>query len=89
VYHNEDYPSHIRTMATNNKTKPRILSFGIAAVDFVAVVDHFPEPDEKIRSSSLLIGGGGNAANSACGWRTIVKLISRRHWERMPTAISL
>lgn len=47
-------------------TKPKILSFGIAAVDFVAVVDHFPEPDEKMRSTSLLVEGGGNAANTAC-----------------------
>ena len=58
----------VSAMATTSSTKkkPKILSFGIAAVDFVAVVDHFPEPDEKMRSSSLLIAGGGNAANSAC-----------------------
>ncbi|CAB9520634.1 Ketohexokinase [Seminavis robusta] len=55
--------NNVSAMAT---TKPRILSFGIAAVDFVAVVDHFPDPDEKMRSSSLLVAGGGNAANSAC-----------------------
>jgi sugar/nucleoside kinase (ribokinase family) len=52
--------------AMTTPTKPHILSFGIAAVDFIAVVDHFPEPDEKMRSSSLLVEGGGNAANSAC-----------------------
>jgi sugar/nucleoside kinase (ribokinase family) len=52
-------------MATNG-TKPRILCFGLATIDYVAVVDHFPKPDEKMRSSSLLMGGGGNAANTAC-----------------------
>jgi len=45
---------------------PKILSVGLGAVDFVATVDHFPEPDEKMRSSSLLVEGGGNAANTAC-----------------------
>eukprot|EP00529_Nitzschia_sp_RCC80_P019053 CAMPEP_0113471168 /NCGR_PEP_ID=MMETSP0014_2-20120614/16838_1 /TAXON_ID=2857 /ORGANISM="Nitzschia sp." /LENGTH=502 /DNA_ID=CAMNT_0000363793 /DNA_START=183 /DNA_END=1691 /DNA_ORIENTATION=+ /assembly_acc=CAM_ASM_000159 len=47
-------------------TQPKILSVGLGAVDFVATVDHFPEPDEKMRSSSLLVEGGGNAANTAC-----------------------
>ena len=46
-------------------SKPHILSVGLAAVDFVAVVDHFPVPDEKMRSSSLIVEGGGNAANTA------------------------
>jgi sugar/nucleoside kinase (ribokinase family) len=47
-------------------TPPKILSVGLSAVDFVATVDHYPEPDEKMRSSSLLVEGGGNAANTAC-----------------------
>lgn len=58
------YSTIVSAMTT--PVKPKILSFGIAAVDFIAVVDHFPEPDEKMRSSSLWIAGGGNAANSAC-----------------------
>ena len=45
---------------------PQVLSVGLAAVDFVATVDHFPSPDEKMRSSSLIVEGGGNAANTAC-----------------------
>ena len=52
--------------AKPNAPAPHLLSVGLAAVDFVATVDHFPEPDEKMRSSSLLVEGGGNAANSAC-----------------------
>ena len=54
------------SMPTTNTNPPKILSVGLSAVDFVATVDHFPEPDEKMRSSSLLVEGGGNAANTAC-----------------------
>jgi len=46
--------------------KPIILSVGLSAADFVAQVDHFPFPDEKMRSETLDIQGGGNAANTAC-----------------------
>ena len=46
--------------------KPKILSVGLSAIDFVATVDQFPQPDDKIRSTSLVAEGGGNAANSAC-----------------------
>lgn len=43
-----------------------VLCVGVAAVDFVATVDHYPVPNEKMRSTSLLVEGGGNAANTAC-----------------------
>ena len=46
--------------------RPNILSFGNACVDLLAICDHFPVPDEKMRSSRLLFEGGGNAANTAC-----------------------
>lgn len=52
--------------AWSMESTPKLLSVGLSAVDFVATVDHFPEPDEKMRSSSLLVEGGGNAANTAC-----------------------
>lgn len=52
---------------------PKILSVGLSAVDFVATVDHFPEPDEKMRSSRLLVEGGGNAANTACAMAGLMK----------------
>jgi len=51
---------------SSDNWKPKLLNVGLAAVDFVATVDHFPDPDEKMRSSSLLIEGGGNAGNTAC-----------------------
>jgi sugar/nucleoside kinase (ribokinase family) len=46
---------------------PHILCVGIAALDAIATADHFPSPDEKMRSNSLSYHGGGNAANTACG----------------------
>ena len=54
-------------------TTPKILSVGLAAVDFVATVDHFPDPDEKMRSSALLVEGGGNAANTACAMANVLE----------------
>lgn len=45
--------------------QPRILSFGLSCVDFVACLSHFPTPDEKMHSSQLMCEGGGNAANTA------------------------
>lgn len=55
--------------------KPHIMCVGLATIDFVATVDHFPEPDEKMRSSSLTIEGGGNAANTACAMGRLAPLV--------------
>lgn len=41
-----------------------VLGFGTCCLDYLATVDSFPEPDSKIRTTSALITGGGNAANS-------------------------
>lgn len=68
-------------IATTTKTRafsasslsPHILCVGLAAVDFVATCNHFPQPDEKMRSTALQIQGGGNAANTACA---IARLLS-------------
>lgn len=54
------------TTPTTTKKPVCILCFGIASVDYIATVDHIPQPDEKMRSSSLVVSGGGNAANTAC-----------------------
>ena len=53
-------------MSKRGEEEKRILCVGSAGVDFVALVSKFPQPDEKIRSSELLVEGGGNAANTAC-----------------------
>jgi len=42
-----------------------ILIFGAACLDYIAQVDHFPQPDEKLRTNSLTLCGGGNAGNTA------------------------
>ncbi|KAK9282322.1 hypothetical protein L1049_005236 [Liquidambar formosana] len=41
-----------------------VLGCGAAVVDFLAVVDSYPKPDDKIRSTSLKVQGGGNAGNA-------------------------
>jgi sugar/nucleoside kinase (ribokinase family) len=53
--------------ATRALPLPHILCVGIAALDAIATADHFPSPDEKMRSETLSYHGGGNAANTACG----------------------
>lgn len=42
---------------------PDILGIGEVVVDWVATVDHFPEPDEKIDSKSQNLFSGGVTAN--------------------------
>lgn len=62
--------------AATTMNKNHLLSVGLSTVDFVATVDHFPEPDEKMRSSQLIIEGGGNAANTACAMGRLSQLFS-------------
>ncbi|XP_065873981.1 uncharacterized protein [Euphorbia lathyris] len=41
-----------------------VLGVGGASVDFLAAVATYPKPDDKIRSTSLKVQGGGNAGNA-------------------------
>ncbi|GMI98676.1 hypothetical protein like AT4G28706 [Hibiscus trionum] len=41
-----------------------VLGCGQVSVDFLATVASFPNPDDKIRSTSLKVQGGGNAGNA-------------------------
>ncbi|XVF21472.1 hypothetical protein REPUB_Repub12eG0093300 [Reevesia pubescens] len=41
-----------------------VLGCGAVAVDFLATVASYPNPDDKIRSTSLKVQGGGNAGNA-------------------------
>ncbi|KAK4530919.1 hypothetical protein CCYA_CCYA06G1776 [Cyanidiococcus yangmingshanensis] len=43
---------------------PVVLGLGATAIDYLATVDRYPQPDEKIRSRSFTIQGGGNVANT-------------------------
>ncbi|XP_073316562.1 uncharacterized protein [Primulina huaijiensis] len=57
-----------------------ILGVGSANVDFLAAVATYPRPDDKIRSTSAMIQGGGNAGNAlTCAARLGLKprLISK------------
>ncbi|XP_028765572.1 ribokinase isoform X2 [Neltuma alba] len=41
-----------------------VVGCGSVSVDFLATVAAYPKPDDKIRSSSLKVQGGGNAGNA-------------------------
>ncbi|KAL8224994.1 hypothetical protein R6Q57_017551 [Mikania cordata] len=56
-----------RTKMSSSVTQlesPTVLGFGGVGVDLLATVDKFPNPDDKIRSTSLKVQGGGNAGNA-------------------------
>ncbi|MDZ7804730.1 PfkB family carbohydrate kinase [Thiohalophilus sp.] len=44
----------------------RILCTGIATLDIINQVDHYPAEDEELRATAQFVRHGGNAANSAC-----------------------
>lgn len=52
----------------------------MTTVDFLATVDGYPKPDDKIRTTSSKVQGGGNAGNAlTCAARLGLKpkLISK------------
>ncbi|XP_054791436.1 uncharacterized protein LOC129297092 isoform X2 [Prosopis cineraria] len=57
-----------------------VVGCGMTTVDFIATVDAFPKPDDKVRTTSFKIQGGGNAGNAlTCAARLGLKpkLISK------------
>ena len=46
------------------KARPRVLGLGTAGVDYVAMVESYPNPDDKIRAITAFRNGGGNVANT-------------------------
>ncbi|QHO34920.1 hypothetical protein S83_028969 [Arachis hypogaea] len=57
-----------------------LLGCGSVSIDLLATVAAYPKPDEKIRSTSFKVEGGGNAANAlTCAARLGLKprLISK------------
>ncbi|MDY6979697.1 MAG: PfkB family carbohydrate kinase [Pseudomonadota bacterium] len=44
----------------------RILCTGIATLDIINQVDHYPAEDEELRATAQFVRRGGNAANTAC-----------------------
>lgn len=41
----------------------RVLGLGMAGIDILATVDAYPQPDQKVRTKSVSVLGGGNTAN--------------------------
>lgn len=49
----------------------RVLGLGMAGVDILANVPSFPRPDDKIRTTSVSMLGGGNTANQMTALRRL------------------
>jgi len=56
----EKKPTH-EGMANTRRT---VLGFGFSGVDYIATVGKYPSPDEKVRTLSLSLTGGGNCGNT-------------------------
>ncbi|KAK7336941.1 hypothetical protein VNO77_17495 [Canavalia gladiata] len=41
-----------------------VVGYGMTTVDFLATVDGYPKPDDKVQTTSFKVQGGGNAGNS-------------------------
>nr|CAB3499444.1 unnamed protein product [Digitaria exilis] len=48
-------------LAVDNRV---VMGFGLVTLDYLATVDAYPRPDDKIRTGELQISGGGNAGNA-------------------------
>lgn len=48
-----------------------VVGLGMAGIDILAGVDGFPKPDDKIRTTSVSVLGGGNTANALTGIRRL------------------
>lgn len=48
----------------SNTQQKTVLGFGFSGVDYIATVGKYPLPDEKIRTLSLSLTGGGNCGNT-------------------------
>jgi len=46
-------------------TTPRAVFIGVATEDSIAVVDRYPDADERVVASGMVFGGGGPAATAA------------------------
>ncbi|XP_028765577.1 ribokinase [Neltuma alba] len=75
---------NLRVKMSSDATPPPesrvVVGFGMTTVDFLATVDAYPKPDDKVRTTSFKIQGGGNAGNAlTCAARLGLKpkLISK------------
>eukprot|EP00271_Cylindrocystis_brebissonii_P000574 TRINITY_DN10680_c1_g1_i2.p1 TRINITY_DN10680_c1_g1~~TRINITY_DN10680_c1_g1_i2.p1 ORF type:complete len:536 (+),score=64.85 TRINITY_DN10680_c1_g1_i2:147-1754(+) len=51
-------------VSANEAAKKVVVGCGGAAVDYLAEVASYPSPDDKIRTTDLLVCGGGNVGNA-------------------------
>ncbi|KAK7345708.1 hypothetical protein VNO77_16318 [Canavalia gladiata] len=59
--------SRCRNWRVNMSSHPQndvVVGCGGVSIDFLATVSAYPKPDDKIRSTSLKVQGGGNAGNA-------------------------
>ncbi|XP_054800437.1 uncharacterized protein LOC129304707 isoform X1 [Prosopis cineraria] len=65
-FHNSTKPlgKNFRVKMSSDSQTSIVLGCGSVSVDFLATVAAYPKPDDKIRSTSLKVQGGGNAANA-------------------------
>ncbi len=64
-------------MSLNSKA---VLLIGVSTMDYQCELDHFPIPDEKVRTANFSLEGGGNAANTAVALARLgcqTKILSR------------
>ncbi|XP_076935207.1 uncharacterized protein LOC143601778 [Bidens hawaiensis] len=57
-------PNMLLSPSSSPLEPPVVLGFGGVVVDLLATVASFPKPDDKIRSTSMKVQGGGNAGNA-------------------------
>ncbi|GLT41487.1 hypothetical protein SLA2020_155470 [Shorea laevis] len=63
--HRRDFRARLSSESLPPLPEHRIvLGCGLVLVDFLAAVDSYPKPDDKIRSTSSKVQGGGNAGNA-------------------------
>mmetsp|Transcript_12274 Transcript_12274/g.18410 ORF Transcript_12274/g.18410 Transcript_12274/m.18410 type:complete len:487 (-) Transcript_12274:63-1523(-) len=63
-YSDEQKSAHDTSKTFATRRIPSIICVGAAGIDAVGMISSFPKPDDKIRTSSLTLAGGGNAANT-------------------------
>jgi len=56
--------SNISSSLSKAEPVATILGLGANALDIIAYVDRYPNPDDKIRTNQLIYTSGGNAGNT-------------------------
>ncbi|XP_066159391.1 uncharacterized protein [Oryza sativa Japonica Group] len=57
-------PPTMASAAASSSKPPVVLGCGAVSADYLATVASFPNPDDKIRSLTLKVQGGGNTGNA-------------------------